>query len=122
KLPFVLRRLLSQNVALERLRALDRAASAYAKALFRARLRFHLRHDAVSFHETRRAVPRVELRPLGGSAAAELINQAAAWGPIICCPRRCSRSPWRRGERLLCLAAYRPQACSSDAISGASFS
>ena len=47
QMPLVLGRLLGEDVALERLRALHRTASAHAEALLRARLGLHLRHDAV---------------------------------------------------------------------------
>src|SRR5258706_1852057 len=46
KLTFVLGRLLGEDVALERLRALDRTAPAHAEALLGARLGLHFRHDA----------------------------------------------------------------------------
>src|SRR5262249_22626979 len=45
QVPLVLGRLLGQDMALERLRALDAAAAANAEALFRAALGLHLGHD-----------------------------------------------------------------------------
>src|SRR5206468_1794319 len=47
QVPLVLGRLLGKDVALERLRALYAAASAYAKALFGAAFGLHLGHDPI---------------------------------------------------------------------------
>src|SRR5258708_14317718 len=74
KLTFVLGRLLGEDVALERVRALDRTAAAYAEALLGARLCLHFRHDAFTFYLLPSAVLSAGC---GGEALAGLAAPAS---------------------------------------------
>src|SRR4030095_6933240 len=102
KLTFVLGRLLGEDVALERLRALDRTAPAYAEALLGARLGLHFRHDALlSICCPRRCSPRVagerlwRVCPHRRQAWFRDARLPPSWRPYLppCLPPRSSSGP-----------------------------
>src|SRR5205823_4230299 len=80
QMALVLGGLLGEDVALERLRALDAAAPAHAEALFCAALGFHLWHDNFSF--VLFAAHRGALRGRGLFARGQFGRGLTGFGPV----------------------------------------